>query len=615
MKTFSQLILRWEFEYRIFVSLGIVLGVCMISAFFYNGNDSIAVTAGAMVNINAGTSALIGFIVSALCMVLASSLRMWSGSILSSDRVMAFRVQDSGLHTRGPYQFVRNPIYLSDLIAMAGFALCLPVIGLFLPVLFYMHYRRLVRYEENSLALRFDSDYRTFVSDVPRFFPRITSILHVHGIVSDFKITYDGFRYNALYVLFAVGYITAVFTGEFFHTVIIGLPGVFDWAIHHTKKGLKTQEGKNGKRLSSNSKVFEDILYAQCWEDPQMDREAFSIQSDDVIFSITSGGCNVLTFLLDDPRKIIALDISPYQNYLLKLKIAAFRQLSYDELLEFFGVRNSSIRTELYIKVMTVLDENSRAYWNNQPEKIDQGLIHCGRFEHYLRLLRVWLHRTVGLNTIKEFFETESTGAREALYRRAWDTFRWRLFTKILLSRTVMTLLFDKAFFAYLDHSFSFSRHFASRTKHALTELPTKENYFLSYILLGRYYSEEHLPPYLRRENFDIIRNRLDRIELITDRCERYFSELPDDCISQFNFTNIFEWMSPETFHDLLRHTIRVARHGAVLTYRNLLVFRERPETLAHLIISEREAARSLHERDLSFIYSNYVVETISKEI
>jgi S-adenosylmethionine-diacylglycerol 3-amino-3-carboxypropyl transferase len=175
-------------------------------------------------------------------------------------------------------------------------------------------------------------------------------------------------------------------------------------------------------------------------------------------------------------------------------------------------------------------------------------------------------------------------------------------------------MVYNKAFFKYLDRSFSFGKHFALRAKHALTELPTKENYFLAYILLGNYYDENSLPPYLRRENYETIRNRINRIQVITDSCEHFFSVLPDCCISKFNFTNIFEWMSPETFTDLLKQTIRVARDGAVITYRNLLVFRERPASLANRIRCQREFARSLYERDLSFMYSNYVVEEIHKE-
>ncbi len=72
----------------------------------------------------------------------------------------------------------------------------------------------------------------------------------------------------------------------------------------------------------------------------------------------------------------------------------------------------------------------------------------------------------------------------------------------------------------------------------------------------------------------------MDRVEIVTDSCEHYFAKLEDSSISKFNFSNIFEWMSPAAFENLLRETVRVARDRAVLTYRNLLVFRERPPSL-----------------------------------
>jgi S-adenosylmethionine-diacylglycerol 3-amino-3-carboxypropyl transferase len=137
-----------------------------------------------------------------------------------------------------------------------------------------------------------------------------------------------------------------------------------------------------------------------------------------------------------------------------------------------------------------------------------------------------------------------------------------------------------------------------------------KENTFLSYILLGRFYDEGHLPVYLRRENFPVIRDRLDRVEIVTDSCEHYFAGLEDSTISKFNFSNIFEWMSPVAFENLLRETVRVARDRAVLTYRNLLVFRERPPSLGGTIRS-RHAWRGAPGSGLSFIYNNYVVEQV----
>ena len=371
---------------------------------------------------------------------------------------------------------------------------------------------------------------------------------------------------------------------------------------------------KNGKK-QSRKKIFNDILYSQCWEDPQMDRNAFQINSDDTVFSITSGGCNVLTFLLDNPRKVIALDLNPYQNYLLEFKIAAFKKLNYNELLEILGIRKSQQRIKLYYNIESLLSNKAREYWNNNFKKINHGIIHCGRYEKYMRLLRVTLGFLISKSLFRRFFEIEYKQDRIKLYAERWDNLRWRFFTRVLLSKRTMSLLFDKDFFKYLGESFSFGKHFAYKVEIALTSLAQKENYFLFYVLLGKFYGEKNLPYYLRKENFDLVRNRVDRIEIITSSCEEYFSSLTDSSISKFNFTNIFEWMAPDVYEKLLRETIRVAEDKAIITYRNLLVPREHPASLDKNISSLKNLAETLHKCDKSFIYNNYVIEVVQKDI
>lgn len=363
----------------------------------------------------------------------------------------------------------------------------------------------------------------------------------------------------------------------------------------------------------SRRDVFADILYAQCWEDPTIDREAFRIGPDDVVFSITSGGCNVLAFLIDDPRAVLALDLSPYQNYLLKLKIAAFRTLDYEALLEFLGVTASDCRPALYAGLRTQLDPETRSWWDTQPLKIERGIIHVGRYEDYMRLLRTWFNRLMGRSLIREIFSAVTREERVRLYERKWDTLRWRLFTKVFLGRPIMVHLFDPVFYEQLEDSFSFGDHFREIIRHAITELPVRENTFLAYIVFGHFYSPDQLPLYLRREHFDAIRSRLDRVQITCGPCEGYFAALPPDHITKFNFTNIFEWMPVDVFTNLLRDTVRVAKNGAVLTYRNLLVPRCRPLCLAQSIEPQTALAQRLHRQDLSFIYRAYVVERVRK--
>jgi S-adenosylmethionine-diacylglycerol 3-amino-3-carboxypropyl transferase len=611
MNALVEKIRQKEFELRIFISLGIVILVCVLSFVIFKTDPPIYNLIWNQLGFEGNASSIV-FTLLALHMLLLSAFRIWAGSLLTPNRVMAFKVQTDKLITKGPYALVRNPIYLVDWLAMCGFLIVLPPIGILLPVLFYIHYTQIIIYEEKSLYRSFSTNYKSYCEKVPRLFPNPQSIKHFIKSKKYFVYTWKGIRHNALYVLFVPGFIVSGITNTIFLALIIGLPGVIDWAIVHTKIGLG-KLSSDVKQKVKNKKVFNDILYSQCWEDPQMDRVAFKINSADTVVTITSGGCNALTFLIDNPKKIIALDINPYQNYLLEFKIVVFKYLNYDSLLEILGVRKSSHRIKLYNRIRIFLSKDAKEYWDKNKKKIEKGLIHCGRYEMYMKLLRLSLGMLLNRALFTKFFEIENE--KQKLYNDKWNNLRWRLFTKVLLSKKTMSLLFDKDFFKYLESDFSFGKHFAQKVEKALTKLSTKENYFLAYVLLGRFYDEKNLPYYLKPENYHLIKNRLDRIKIVTASCESYFSKLPSDSISKFNFTNIFEWISPEQYESLLRETIRIAQDGAIITYRNLLVPRNHPQSLNNKLYSLNDLAKALQEKDNSFIYNKYVIELVQKDI
>ncbi len=612
---------RLEFEARMFVSFGIVLAVCAAAFLGYPSAAPLLVSIGTRLELEPAASLRVGYLGVAGVMVLASGLRVWAGSILTSGRAMAFPVQADALTLAGPYRLVRNPMYLADFVASCGFALCLPPIGVALPAMLLLHYTRLIRYEERALERQFGERYRAYTAEVPPLLPDLRTARRLRAAVAEPAVTRDGVRHNALYVLFIPGFVLAALMGSLGVAVLVGLPAVLDWAIVHTRKGVAprpsapaTDVALGNDDAGTRTKVFDGVLYAQCWEDPAIDREALRIGPDDVVFSITSGGCNVLAFLVDDPRRVIALDVNPHQNYLLDLKMAAFATLDHAEVLALLGVTPSDRRRALYAALRSRLRSDSRRYWDAHSRAVEDGVIHCGRYERYLHLLRRWFGVLMGRSLAVAVFAAPSARERAALFRRRWDNRRWRVFTSALLSRRVMTHLFDPAFFAQLEESFSFGERFRARGERAVLELPVERNPYLSYVLLGRFRTLQHLPLYLRPEHFEAIRRRVDRIELVTGACEEYFGALPSDAISKFNFTNVFEWMPARTFEALLRETVRVARPGAVMTYRNLLVPRARPDSLAQWIRPDRALAAALHARDLSFVYGAYVVERIAKE-
>ena len=107
------------------------------------------------------------------------------------------------------------------------------------------------------------------------------------------------------------------------------------------------------------------LVYNTCWEDPRLDRIALQIGSDDHVLVITSGGCNVLDYLLDEPARIHAVDVNSRQNALLELKLAGIRALDHDTFFALFGQGHLEDWQQVYNRALRdQLSAKARGYWD-----------------------------------------------------------------------------------------------------------------------------------------------------------------------------------------------------------------------------------------------------------
>ncbi len=114
--------------------------------------------------------------------------------------------------------------------------------------------------------------------------------------------------------------------------------------------------------------AFSKLVYPQIWEDPDVDREALQLQPGDRLIGIASGGCNALSYLVDDPQEIIAVDLNGAHIALNRLKLVGLATLAtYDEFFQFFGRADLRENIALYDeKLRPQLDESTRAYWDGR---------------------------------------------------------------------------------------------------------------------------------------------------------------------------------------------------------------------------------------------------------
>jgi protein-S-isoprenylcysteine O-methyltransferase Ste14 len=119
-------------------------------------------------------SLILGFLV----VLKGELIRLWGVSWAGSETRTTGTVGGTYLIVSGPFAYVRNPLYLGNILIYTGigimsFALFpyLQIIGL---LFFYLQYSLIVKEEEKYLAQQFSKDYEEYVKNVPRFLPRFT---------------------------------------------------------------------------------------------------------------------------------------------------------------------------------------------------------------------------------------------------------------------------------------------------------------------------------------------------------------------------------------------------------------------------------------------------------
>jgi S-adenosylmethionine-diacylglycerol 3-amino-3-carboxypropyl transferase len=352
---------------------------------------------------------------------------------------------------------------------------------------------------------------------------------------------------------------------------------------------------------------FSGIRYAQCWEDADVLVSALEPGPGKRCLSIASAGDNTLALLSSDPESVLALDLSPAQLACLELRVAAYRALKHGELLALIGCIESDARLRLYQACRKHLSAGVLAFWDERPDLIAAGIGSVGKFEHYFRLFRERVLPLVhSRDRVRELLHPKSHDERRSFYDKEWNNLRWRLMFRLFFSRKLMGLLGrDPEFFRYVEGRVS--ERVLKRTEYALTELNPAANPYIQWILTGRHNCV--LPAALREENFEPIRRNLDRLQW---RCgsleESLGQEQKFDC---FNLSDIFEYMSPSSYEQLLKLIVSRARSGARLAYWNMLTPRHRPESLATALRPLAELSSQLFARDQAFFYSALVVEEV----
>ncbi len=355
---------------------------------------------------------------------------------------------------------------------------------------------------------------------------------------------------------------------------------------------------------------FGQIRYAQLWEDADVLTQALGDCQGKTLVSICSAGDNALAMLTLDPQRVVVVDLSPAQIACLHLRIGAYRNLTHAEFLQLMGARPSAQRKALLKKATANLDTASRAFWHSLRDDVERhGAGGVGKFERYFRIFQRYLLPLVhSRRTVDDIFVSRPKPQRQEFLDKRFNTWRWRVLLNLFFSRLVMGRMGrDRAFFEHVEGSPS--QHVARRISHAAVECDPAENPYLHWIMKGTH--GKALPMPWRKEFFDLIASRLDRIEIRPGSLEAFVSTGETAC--GYNLSDIFEYMSPDMFAKVYESILNASQPGARLVYWNMMAPRRVPEALQNKVETLSTLEETLKAQDKAFFYSDFVVERVKE--
>ena len=370
-------------------------------------------------------------------------------------------------------------------------------------------------------------------------------------------------------------------------------------------------------------RLFRGLVYTQIWEDPEIDLEALALGPDCHVVAIASGGCNVLSYLPADPARITAVDLSLAHVALNRLKlVAASRLPSWEMFYRFFGDADEKANIGAYDRLIAPhLDAQSRTFWEGRSlHRLGRrriSIFACNAYRHGVlgrfiglghaaaRLYGVDLRRLLSAQSLAEqrhFFET----VLAPLFDR--PAVRWATGNRLSL----YGLGIPPAQYEALAGASDMQTVLRARLERLACGFSLDQNYF-AWQAFGRAYAQDAqgpLPPYLRSQNFDAVRARVERVEVMNRSITEYLASCPDASRDRYVLLDAQDWMTDEQLDALWTEITRTAKPGARVIFRtaaepSLLTGRLDPALLDRWHY-EAELSRDLTARDRSAIYGGF---------
>ncbi|MCE7886388.1 MAG: DUF3419 family protein [Alphaproteobacteria bacterium PRO2] len=375
--------------------------------------------------------------------------------------------------------------------------------------------------------------------------------------------------------------------------------------------------------------AFRGFVYPQIWEDPEVDLPALKIDDDSRIMTIASGGCNVMNYLTEGPRRVKAVDLNPAHVALTRLKITALKHLpDYESFFKFFGHADTKDNIRNYeTYIAPNLDPFSKKYWESYSlldgrriNYFTKNLYQFGLLGRSISFVHI-LARVYGKDP-RDILQARTMQEQKEIFDRTLGP----LFDKPLVKKmfswpvSLYGLGIPPSQFDELQKvadNGDMAQLLKARLERLACDFPIQDNYF-AWQAFGRGYdrvNKRAIPRYLTEENYNKIKNYADRVEVYHTSMTGFLESQPAASLDCYVFLDAQDWMNKDQLNDLWNGVMRTARPGARVIFRTAgedspLTNALPPEMLGKWAY-DPEASKEAVKHDRSSIYGGFHVYTL----
>lgn len=304
-------------------------------------------------------------------------------------------------------------------------------------------------------------------------------------------------------------------------------------------------------------------IYNQSWEDSDVDKRVYKLTKDNKILMITTGGDNVLNYLINEPKLIDSVDLNKHQNYLLELKIALIKTLSWDDCVEVLCYNNYKIFTDNYNLISVYLSNDAKLWWDKN-KIIMKNFHHSGivkYFSYFIKFLIFIGDLQPFIDELK-YSNFEEQKDLYFLYKS-----RIEYLGNILYKFSNFLIPFIGV---PTKQSNLCNMHCNVWLERILNQQPFHNNYFYYSYLYGEW-DIDCCPAYLKKENYDKVKNNLHRINIFTDKLENVnnFKNMDSPKYDRVILLDHMDWMDDDSIIKEINNIIPFTESNCKFCWRS----------------------------------------------